>query len=203
MNRFLALLILVPGLAFGQGLVSTGGSSVVKAGGSGSVGAAWMGLAGNAAYPGLWLGNQTPARLSSDFTLLRVGSSSYVAGAGLLFLRPSGSAADQIKLASGYVIILGGSGFNFESACDSTASPGAATCNQGAGRAAIALGASNVVITNSMVTATSIILANLQTVDTTCVSIKAVTPAAGSFTVTTNGGNCAAATNIGWMIASR
>ena len=74
---------------------------------------------------------------------------------------------------------------------DSSATPGNATNNSTRGRAAFAATGSSVVITNSLVTATSTILVSLGGTDATLTSIR-VTAAAGSFTVTGN----AAATAI-------
>lgn len=65
----------------------------------------------------------------------------------------------------------------------SAGSPGAATNNNPTGRAAIASGASSVVVTNSTVTAASIVKVQLET-SAVGVSNLSVVPAAGSFTVT-------------------
>lgn len=87
---------------------------------------------------------------------------------------------------------------NPESA-DSTASPGAATQHTQSGRVAIAAAASSVVVTNTLVTATSRIFAVLQTSDATLTQILRVVPAAGSFTIV---GNVAAtaAVNVAWKL---
>jgi hypothetical protein len=71
-------------------------------------------------------------------------------------------------------------------AAATTGAPGAATANVAAGRSAIASAAASVVITNSLVTATSRVYAQLQANDATATFIKSVIPAAGSFTVTVN-----------------
>ncbi len=65
---------------------------------------------------------------------------------------------------------------------DSSAAPGAKTADRAAGKNAIALGASSVVITNSLVTAASVVLITPHARDATCKELIAV-PAAGSFTV--------------------
>lgn len=67
---------------------------------------------------------------------------------------------------------------------DTSGTPGNATINNLSGRAAFAAGGSTVVITNSLVTANSKVFVQ-QRNDTTLKSV-AVSPAAGSFTVTGN-----------------
>lgn len=84
-------------------------------------------------------------------------------------------------------------------ATDSSGTPGAATINKSRGQSAIAAAASTVVITNSFVTTTSVVDADLQFNDATCTAVKSVIPAAGSFTVTLNA-NCTAATKVGWVV---
>lgn len=83
--------------------------------------------------------------------------------------------------------------------CDSTGTPGAATCNTYAGRAAIAAAASSVVITDSLVTATSSVFAQLATADATCLVVRRVVPAAGSFTIAVDAA-CTAAANVAWEV---
>jgi len=65
---------------------------------------------------------------------------------------------------------------------DSSASPGAQTADRPIGKNAIAAAASSVVITNSLVTAASVVLITPHARDATCKEIIAVA-AAGSFTV--------------------
>lgn len=75
---------------------------------------------------------------------------------------------------------------------DSSGTPGAATINKGSGRSAIASLAAAVTITNSVVTATSIVLIAPEDLDATLLTYKVV-PAAGSFVVTGN-----AAATLDW-----
>lgn len=82
---------------------------------------------------------------------------------------------------------------------NSTGTPGAATLNTPTGRSAFAAAASSLTITNSLVSATSIVWAVLQTADGTLTSILRVVPAAGSFTITGNAA-ATAATNVGWVV---
>lgn len=95
------------------------------------------------------------------------------------------------------VTLSSGSTITYAGACDSTGSPGAATCNQGAGRATIAASAASVVITNSLSKTTSIIHATLQTTDAVCTGIKSLVPSNGSFAITTNA-VCTGNTNVAW-----
>lgn len=82
---------------------------------------------------------------------------------------------------------------------DSTGSPGNATLNTSKGRSAFAASSNVVVITNSLVTTSSIINAMVQTIDANLTQIINVTPSNGSFTVH---GNAAAlgTTNFCWNI---
>ena len=82
---------------------------------------------------------------------------------------------------------------------DDSATAGARTVNRSRGKNAIALGAASVVITNSLVTVNSQIICNLEFVDATLTFIKAVIPAAGSFTITGNA-NAAADTKFSWLV---
>ena len=67
-----------------------------------------------------------------------------------------------------------------------SATIGAVAINKPCGQANIAAGASSVVITNSLISANSIVLAVLAANDATATSIKSVIPAAGSVTITVN-----------------
>jgi hypothetical protein len=83
-------------------------------------------------------------------------------------------------------------------ATDASGSPGAATINKPSGQVAVASGASSVVVTNALVSATSVVLAVLQ--DTTdSIQVKGVTPAAGSFTITLTGVT-SAARKVGFVV---
>ena len=81
---------------------------------------------------------------------------------------------------------------------DSTGTPGNATLHKGAGKSAIAAGASACVVTNSLVSATSLVLISPLDNDATLVTFKAAA-GAGSFTVT---GNAAATATwkFAWMV---
>lgn len=87
-----------------------------------------------------------------------------------------------------------------QSGTDSTGTPGAATINKPTGKSAIAAGASNVVITNSLVTAASNIIITPHARDATCKELIVV-PAAGSFTVSGTA-NATAALPFSWRVAN-
>lgn len=80
-----------------------------------------------------------------------------------------------------------------------TGTPGAATINKIAGKVAIDIGASSVVVTNSLVTTNSFVFAVLQETDATLLYIKSVIPANGSFTITGNAA-ATAATNVAFLV---
>ena len=69
---------------------------------------------------------------------------------------------------------------------DLSGTPGNATINADRGKVAIAAGQSTVNVTNSIVTAQSVILATQVGTDATMNNIVAVVPGAGSFTITAN-----------------
>jgi len=82
---------------------------------------------------------------------------------------------------------------------DSSGTPGNVTNNNPRGLVAIAAAATSVTVTNSLVTATSHVLCQLQTADGTLTNINSVVPGAGSFTIT---GNAAATgvTKVAFMV---
>lgn len=84
-------------------------------------------------------------------------------------------------------------------ATDASGTPGAATINKPAGKVAIAIGASSVVVTNSLVTSASIVLAVLQFADATANTIRSVVPGTGSFTINVNAA-ATAATKVAFVV---
>lgn len=72
------------------------------------------------------------------------------------------------------------------------------TANTMSGNIRIAAAGTTVTVTNSLCTATSIVLANVESNDATAFSAKCV-PGAGSFTITLNAA-CTAETNITWVL---
>lgn len=81
---------------------------------------------------------------------------------------------------------------------DTSGTPGNATIDLGAGRCAFAAAGTAVVVTNSLCTATSIVMVTLRTVDATLKYVTATT-AAGSFTVTGNAA-ATATTVFDWFL---
>lgn len=82
---------------------------------------------------------------------------------------------------------------------DASGTPGAATINQPIGQVSVDDTASSVVVTNSLVTAASVVIPVLQFVDATCTHILSCVPGAGSFTITMNAA-CTAHTKIGFVV---
>ncbi len=81
---------------------------------------------------------------------------------------------------------------------DSTGSPGAATIDRPSGKSSIALGASSVVITNALCSATSRVMISMHTRDATGL-LPIVVPGAGSFTVSVSA-NATAAMPFSWEV---
>lgn len=82
-----------------------------------------------------------------------------------------------------FKIADGGSVF-LDSTITAVGTTGARTINKAAGRVNIAAAGTSVVVTNSLVTANSIVLVTIATNDATA-TVKSVVPAAGSFTINT------------------
>lgn len=78
---------------------------------------------------------------------------------------------------------------------------GAQTINKIAGTVNFAAAATSVVVTNSLVTTSSIILCVIRTADSTFTSIKSVVPASGSFTITANAA-ATAETSVGFVVTN-
>lgn len=100
--------------------------------------------------------------------------------------------AKAILLANGgteYAAFMGRGQLNWKTNqyTDNSGTPGATTINKVTGRAAIANGASSVVVTNNLVTATSIVLVTLET-SAAGIGGLVVVPGVGSFTVTSVNG---------------
>lgn len=82
---------------------------------------------------------------------------------------------------------------------DESATPGAVQIDKLAGKAAFAIGASTCTVTNSYVTAASIVLVVMQFADATLNVIRTVVPGAGSFVVTGNT-TATAATKFAFLV---
>lgn len=113
--------------------------------------------------------------------------------ADVLDIRSNGSTSGADLLAFGPTGKLTLSHTN-----TTTGTTGAQTINKASGTVNIAASGTSVVVTNSLVTATSIVFAVLRTADATA-TIKNVVPAAGSFTITL-GAAATAEVSIGFFV---
>lgn len=106
------------------------------------------------------------------------------AGAGLLYRRDQIIEIDQ-QLAKALILAGHAAAADEGTKVDKSSTPGNVTMNTPQGRAAFAAGANQVVVTNSLVQATSTVLVSLGGTDGTLLHLR-VTPGAGSFTVRGN-----------------
>lgn len=129
----------------------------------------------------------SPGAMRVDGTFTINGAISSIASSWGIY------TTDGIRATVGASAITLATGIKFAHAApgDSSASPGAATINQPSGKAAVAAGASSVVITNSTVTTSSHIFITPLDIDTTLKEWK-VAAANGSFTFTGNANATAA-----------
>lgn len=231
MKALALLLLVVPGLAFGQAQIppnptpsglsgtNTGDVTLTAVGSSPSANAASIsGQAltiqpADATHPGVIAasGSQT---LAPTITLTNApisangfhGFSSNAGGvefdATELYLR-SPNNGGEVHLTSKAGVEYGkfnAVGLSFGTSArsvtfayaDQSGSPGSATSNRGSGRAAIALGASSITITNSLADTGSVVVLTPEDRDATCVS-PVVSYASGSFTI-----SCAANATAIW-----
>jgi hypothetical protein len=196
--KILALLLLTPTLALAQGLCAN--NVVGNTFTAGSTFKAGKAATGESA---IWVG-AVGAQTKATSTIWNTGSATALNSPGnAIYIQTAGNTVLEYS-SNTFAIANSGGSLKVTWKCDSSGSPGAATCNEGAGRAAFAAGtgSAGIAITNSLVTATTIILANLQTSDAGCTGVKAIVPAAGSFTIYTPA-NCTGIVNFGWFIASR
>lgn len=84
---------------------------------------------------------------------------------------------------------------------DSSGTPGNVTNSSPRGRVAIAAAASSVVVTSTLVTAASTVLAIVSSIDGTLLTINQVVPAAGSFTIYGNAA-ATAATKVDFVVVN-
>lgn len=126
------------------------------------------------------------------------GTGFYLYSDGSFVLSNGAFRASELSV-NGAAWVAAATGKMSMTAGNSTGAPGNATLNTPTGRSAFAAAVSAVTITNNLVSATSIVLPVLQTVDGTLTQILTCVPASGSFTCT---GNAAATgtTNFGWMV---
>jgi hypothetical protein len=82
---------------------------------------------------------------------------------------------------------------------DSSSTPGNVTINKPAGKFAVAIGAASVTVTNSLVTAASMVFCEIQFADATHTTKLRVVPGVGSFVYTGNA-NATAATKVAFIV---
>ena len=85
---------------------------------------------------------------------------------------------------------------------DDSGTTGNRTVNRLRGKNAFAIGASTVVVTNSLVGTNAQVVCTLEFVDATLTQILTCIPSSGSFTVTGNA-NATAATRFSWTVIKR
>lgn len=104
-----------------------------------------------------------------------------------------------LSAASGQFNVASGSGKITLNSTDSSGTPGAVTINKPSGQVSVAAGTNAVVVTNSIVTAASIVIAVAQQSDGTGAFVNRVLPAAGSFTIIMSA-NVTNATKVGFVV---
>jgi hypothetical protein len=85
---------------------------------------------------------------------------------------------------------------------DDSATPGNVTNHKARGRVGLALGASTIVVTSSLVTAASTVICQLRSTDGVATDIRTVTPAAGSFTITFNAAATGAGVTVDFIVVN-
>lgn len=114
------------------------------------------------------------------------------AGAKIAAFYPNNAVSEVLAIhKSGKLIV---------DSTDESGTPGDATINKPSGIVAIAAGQSAVTVTNSLVSATSVVMAVLQQVDGTLTQILTVVPGPGSFVVTGNAAATAATKVAFWVL---
>ena len=85
---------------------------------------------------------------------------------------------------------------------DSTATPGNVTNSSPRGRVALAAAATTIVVTSTLVTATSMVNCQLRATDGAATAISTVVAGAGSFTITFNGASTGTAAQVDFMVVN-
>lgn len=96
--------------------------------------------------------------------------------------------------------VADGGDFQYGRTVTAAATVGAQTINKAVGTVNFAATASSLVVTNALVSVTSIIFATVRTADATCM-FKNVVPGAGSFTINVTAA-CTAETSVGFMVTN-
>lgn len=128
------------------------------------------------------------------------GNSAYIAvGSSGLGFRSSAHSFTDLAGAKPLTITNGVIGFDRTITAGGTT--GAQTINKPAGTVNFAAAAASLVVTNSLVTSTSLIFPVIRTADATCTFVKSVVAGAGTFTITMNAA-CTAETSVGFMVTN-
>lgn len=127
-------------------------------------------------------------------------ATAFVDGFDANLLLKTGTAHDIIFQTNSveHMRLSSGGSLSVSKTVTAAATTGAQTINKIAGTVNFAAGASSLVVTNSLVTASSIVLCTIRTNDSTAV-IKNVVPAAGSFTIRLEA-NATAETSVGFFV---
>jgi hypothetical protein len=109
------------------------------------------------------------------------------------------SGSSSINVGSSKFVVSGASGKVTFDATDGSGTPGNVTINKPSGQVAVAAGSNQVVVTNSLVTTSSVVLAVLQVSDATATGVRKVIVASGSFTIALDA-NATAAAKVGFVV---
>jgi len=139
---------------------------------------------------------------------IRIAAPSYafagastITNAATVYITGAPAAGANATITNSYALWCGGA-VRFDGAlcvsatATTTADP---TINKASGQVSVAIGASTCTVTNSLVSATSIVIATLQFVDATFTQILSVVPGSGSFVITGNA-TATALTKIGFVV---
>lgn len=158
-------------------------------------------------YGGIWASGVTPS--TSNFALQSNGSSTYLCGTGGVFLGANGAGHVEVistAIRSAYNVTLGATGgYEFgglflTKTVTTGGTTGAQTINKPTGSVNFAAAATSLVVTNSLVTTSSIIMATVATNDSTMKSVQAVA-GTGSFTLYANAA-ATAETRVNFLITN-
>ena len=185
-------------LAKNQGTASQNGLYVVKATGIAWERSALMPAGAHVAGKKVQIAEGT-ANADLTFVCTSDAPDDIVGTSSLVFA--SQAAADALLMhLAGAETITGAKTFTGDVKLGATATVSAnPTINKNAGQVSVAIGAATCTVTNSLVTATSIVLCVLQFVDATATQILSVVPGAGSFVITVNA-TATAVTKIGFIV---
>lgn len=85
---------------------------------------------------------------------------------------------------------------------DSSGTPGNVTNNNPRGRVALAAGASTIVVTSTLVTASSLVMTQMRSTDGAATAVVSAIASAGSFTITFNGASTGTAAQVDFLVVN-